>query len=105
MYYEGFNTGDRIEITPTYRCQIDPMLSSSIRDYNNPGASYKPSAPIYGIVISENLNGIWVTAEIPIYENFEKTDRFNLVREYYEKDKYIFKNLKNKKYTDMLKSI
>ncbi len=90
MIYEGFISGDRIIIIPTYRCQSDPSLSSSIRDYNNPGADYKPRDPIKGVVLSETLNGIWAIVEIPVYEDYKKTDRIKLERDFFEKDKYLF---------------
>ena len=83
MYYEGFKTGDRIEVTPTYRCQLDPFLNSNIRDLNNPGKYYKPQTPINGYVLNETMNGIWVQLENE--------------RKFYEKDKYIFKKLASKK--------
>lgn len=81
MHYVGYITGDKIEVTPTYRCQMDPILNSTIRDSNNPGKYYKPRDLIIGYVINETLNGVWVMPD--------KQDR-----NFYEKDKYIFKILK-----------
>lgn len=92
MFYEGFVSGDRIKVIPTYRSLMPPFLRSDIRDYNNPGANYKPKDPIFGTVISETLTGIWVMAEMPVYENFVKTNRITLKREFYEKEEYIFED-------------
>lgn len=78
MEYVGYITGDKIEVIPTYRCQMDPILNSNIRDSNNPGKYYKPLDLINGIVINETLNGVWIMTN-------------KQVRNFYEKDKYIFK--------------
>lgn len=90
MHYEGLVSGDWIIITPTYRCQPDPFLNSNVRDLNNPGADYKPKAPFKALVLSETLNGVWALAEHPVYEGFTKTNRVELKRDFYEKDKYLF---------------
>ncbi len=105
MHYEGYNSGDRIEVTPTYRCQMNPFLNSNIRNLNNPGADYKPKDPINGYVLSETLNGIWVMAEIPIYEDYKKTGKFRFEREFYEKDKYLFKNMNPSKIKNFVKTL
>jgi len=94
MFYEGFSSGDRIMVIPTYRCQMDPILNSSIRDLNNPGANYVPKEPILGTVDSETFNGIWIVAEIPIYEDYKKSEKYNLVRDFYKKDQYMFELIK-----------
>jgi hypothetical protein len=105
MFYEGYVTGDRIEVTPTYRSLMNPFLRSDIRDLNNPGADYKPKDPINGYVLNETLNGIWVMAEMPIYEDFKKTTKFTHERVFYEKDKYLFKNTSPRKMKDFLRSL
>jgi hypothetical protein len=108
MYYEGFNSGDIIEISETYRCQIHPMLNSMIRSLNNPGEWYANNVqePVKGIVLSETLNGIWAMVDYPEYGDIgKKTGKFYTKREFLEKDKYLFKKLLPDHIESMLKEL
>lgn len=78
MYYYGFNTGDILEISVTYRCQTLPILNSMIKSLNNPGEWYanQVQEPVKAVVISETLNGIWATVTYPEWDIGKKLENF-----------------------------
>lgn len=95
MHYLNFEDGEIIEVQPTYRCQMNPVLNSNIRNLNNLGSDYKQPKPYKAKVLNETLNGIWVISTKHRYDRDPVTNTIRLVdtyeeREYLEKEKYIF---------------